>query len=286
MAIEFALWPACVKTHGFRDQLQAAASAGCDTLPIGRLTYRHLREVDGHAAADIRRMADDMGVRLGHYDGFARWAPYDFADGTPVGACEVFADSVDECLAMCDALGLPAICATGVYDPSVAELPRLVDAFGRFCERAASHGVQVDLECIPMWAVPDLATAWAIVGGAACDNGAILLDSWHFFRGAPDLPLLRELPAGSIRTVQLADAGPLPAGRELLEDCLRFRRLPDEGELPLGEFIRILAEKGGVTSIGPEIFSDRLDDLDAIAAAGQAVRSSREALAAAGFATD
>lgn len=275
--MELTLWPACVKVHGFREQLHAAAGAGYDALAIGRLTYRSLLDA-GCSAAGIRRMADDHGIRLGHYDGFARWAPYPFAESTPPAASEVFADSVDQCLEMCEQLELDAICATGVYDPATAELPRLVDAFGNFCDRAARCGVQVDLECIPMWGVPDLATAWALVNGAACNNAAVLLDSWHFFRGSADLQLLRALPSGSIRTVQLADAGALPPGRSLLEDCLGFRRLPGDGEFPLREFLEILFEKGGVRSIGPEIFSHQLDALGANEAAARCAHSTRALL--------
>jgi sugar phosphate isomerase/epimerase len=222
-------------------------------------------------------------VALGHYDGFANWAPYPFAPSTPEAARAVFADSADECLRVCTELELPAICATGVFDPDAVELSRLVDAFGVFCERAAALGIQVDLECSPMWGVPDLGAAWNIVGGAACSNSAILLDSWHFFRGNPDFELLRALPAGSIRTVQLADASLQLRGADLLEDCLRFRRAPGEGEFDLTRLLQILADKGGVTSVGAEVFSDELDAMPASAAAQRVAQATSTLLADAGF---
>lgn len=279
--MDFALWPACVKSHGFADQLAAAAAGGFNVLPIGPLTYRQLR-AQGLQPRDLLTMAADHGVALGHFDGFANWTPLPFAQSTPTAAREVFSLSADECLRCCEDLALPAICATGVFDPTTAELPQLVDAFAAFCERAAALGIQVDLECIPMWGIPDLAAAWRIVDGAGCGNAAILLDSWHFFRGDPDLALLRALPAGSIRTVQLADAALQPRGADLLEDCLRFRQAPGEGELPLTEFVRILSEKGGVTSIGPEVFADELDLMSARDAAQRVAQASRQVLSAAG----
>jgi len=284
MPLEYALWPACVKAHGFTEQLAAASAAGFDRLPIGPLTYRELLR-QGHSARDIVRMAEDHGLALGHFDGFANWTPYPYAPSTPEAARAVFADSADECLRSCDELGLPAICATGVFDPSLAELPVLVDAFGAFCERAAAGGIRVDLEFIPMWGIPDLEAAWNIVGGAACGNAGILLDSWHFFRGNPDFELLRSLPSGSIRTVQLADAALQYRGADLFEDCLRFRMVPGEGELDLVRLLQVLADIGGVASVGAEIFSDELDRLPADTAALRVAQASAALLDEAGFST-
>ncbi|MFU8762946.1 MAG: sugar phosphate isomerase/epimerase family protein [Haliea sp.] len=272
--MDLALWPACVKTHSFAEQLHAAALGGFDVLPIGPLTYRQLRD-QRWLPRDIVAAAADHGVRLGHFDGFAQWSPLPFAASTPAAVRDVFSMSADECLRCCEELSLPAICATGVFDPATAPLSQLVDAFAAFCERAAALEIQVDLECIPMWGVPDLVSAWRIVEASGAGNAAVLLDSWHFFRGNADLSLLRAMPQGSIRTVQLADAAMQPRTADLLEDCLRFRKVPGEGELPLSEFIAILAEKGGITSIGPEVFADELDTMSAEAAALRVSQASR-----------
>jgi len=267
-AAHFTLWPACVKTHGFAEQLAAAQAGGFDRLPIGLLTYWALRD-EGLSPADIRAMADDHGVSLGHYDGFTAWAPYALPAETPDAARAVFDASADDCLRICDELGLPSIGCTGVYDPAQAETSRLVDAFAAFAQRAGEHGVQVDLEFIPMWAIPDLASAWEIVSGAGSDNAAVMVDSWHFFRGSADLDLLERMPAGSIRTVQLADAPVHPDGTDLFTECLTRRQVPGEGHLPLTRFIDILSRKGGVMDIGPEVFADELDELPAVVAAGR-----------------
>ena len=280
--MNFTLWPACVKSHSFVDQLAAAAAGGFNALPIGPLTYRQLRD-QGLLPGDLLTMASDHGVALGHYDGFANWNSLPFAPSTPTAVRALFSVSADDCLRCCEELSLPAICATGVFDPACADFSHLVDAFAAFCERAAALEIQVDLECIPMWGVPDLASAWSIVEAAGSGNAAILLDSWHFFRGNPDLALLRTLPAGSIRTVQLADAALQARSDDLLEDCLRYRQAPGEGELPLTEFVAILAEKGGVTSIGPEVFADELDLMSAHAAARRVSQASKELLLTEGF---
>lgn len=257
------LWPACVKSHRFEAQVAATAAAGFDCLAITETTYRDL-QASGMRAADVRAMASDHGVRLGHYDAFFGWTPS--------------YSGVDACLEMCSDLGLTAICAFGLFGAGEVETAALVDAFARLCERAAEIDISVELEFMPMWGIPTLAMAWDIVSGAGCSNGSLLLDTWHFGRGGCDLELLRALPAGSIRTVQIADADPSRAGMALIEECVRFRALPGEGALPLREIVQILAGKGGVTDIGPEIFSDFMDSLDAATAARLAGESTARLL--------
>lgn len=282
MAVDYSLWPACVKTHSFAEQLRAATAGGFDSLPIGPLTYRSLRD-GGQSAAEIAAMAADHGIRLGHYDGFTDWAPVRCAPDLPAAARAVFEVSSDECLEICHELGLKAVCATAGFTAGTVELPALIDGFAAFCERAQAAGVHVDLEFIPMWGIPTLSVAWDIVRGAGASNSGVLLDTWHFFRGCPDVELLRAMPAGSITTVQVADA--LGAGRhgDLFEECIRFRQLPGEGDLALIEVLTILLDKGGVRSIGPEVFSDHLDRLDAIEAARRVAAATGAVLAEAGW---
>lgn len=275
--MQIALWPACVKTHSFQQQVAAASAAGFDNLAVSPPVYRALRDA-GHSAAELRAIGADHGIRLSHYDGFSDWAPLRFSPSLPEGARAIFDFSAQQCLDICGELGLDKICAVGAFNAGEVELDALVDGFARFCEKAAPLGIQVDLEFLPMWAIADLATAWDIVRRAGCANGAILLDTWHFMRGNPDMTLLRSLPAGAIRTVQIADAGPRPQGVDLFEDTLRFRRLPGEGEFPLREILTLLRDKGGVTNIGPEIYADRMDALDANTAAQLAASSTRQLL--------
>ncbi len=281
-SLEFTLWPACVKTHAFEDQVRAASSAGFDALPIGPLTYRELRE-RGYSPGKILDLTRNEGIALGHFDGFGAWAPLRYDHQLPEAARAVFDVSVDECLKICGELELKAICATAAFAPGKVPVSAMIDSFGEFCLRAAGAGLRVDLESIPMWGIPDLATAWTIVRESGANNAGVLLDIWHFSRGNPDMSLLREMPPGSIATVQLADATSATRGADLFEDCMRFRRLPGKGELAVVEILEILRDKGGVTSIGPEIFADELDRLDAEEAAQRCASASKDVLARAGW---
>lgn len=270
-----ALWPACVKSHPFEAQVAAAAAAGFDCLAITETTYRNL-QAKGMRAADVRAMVADHGIRLGHYDAFFGWVPLHSDSASAARA--FFESSVGNCLEMCADLGLTAICALGLFGAGEIETSALVDGFARFCERASAIGVSVELEFTPMWGISTLAQAWDIVRRARSSNGSLVLDTWHFGRGGCDMALLRALPAGSIRTVQIADADPSRAGMDLIEECVRFRVLPGEGSLPLQEILQILVEKGGVTCIGPEVYSDFMDTLDAATAARMAGESTARLL--------
>ncbi|WP_185267077.1 sugar phosphate isomerase/epimerase family protein [Halopseudomonas xiamenensis] len=280
--MDFSLWPACVRQHGFEDQLRAAQAGGFNCLPIGLLTYRQL-EAQGMGAADIRALAGDYGIRLSHYDGFAGWLPEPFAAELPEAARQVLGASAAECLEICQALGLSAICATGVFDRERYDTEQLATRWADFSRRAGQLGIRAELEFIPMFSIPSLTMAWDIVRGSLADGASVFFDTWHFLRGEPDLDLLRQLPAGSIRTVQVADGHARLHGANLFEDCLQHRLIPGQGELPLVEILTILQAKGGVENIGPEIFSSRLDTLSAIEAADICASETRRVLDQSGW---
>lgn len=274
------LWPACVRTADFRSQLTAAQSAGYTHLPIGLATYKGLL-AEGHSAADIRQLYKDHGVEIGHYDGFSAWAPVRFNDDLPDEAKIVFDASGEECLEICDQLGIDTICATGTFNPDQFPETQLNEGFLAFCEQAASAGVQVDLEFLPMWGVKDLATAKAIIGPTPIANAGLMIDTWHFFRSGSTLSELAELPSGMVRTIQLADATEALQADNLFEDCLLYRRPSGEGELDIDGWLAALAHQP-VNNIGPEIFSLELDQMPADDAAKRCLDATRASLLKAG----
>src|SRR4051812_25746393 len=113
--------------------------------------------------------------------------------------------SVDEALRMAEALQVVSITAIG---QATSDLPpeEVAAAFGTLCDRAGGLGAQVHLEFIPMTTIPDLAAAWQIVRTADRENGGILFDTWHFFRGDPDFAVLDRVPGERIFAVQIDDA--------------------------------------------------------------------------------
>lgn len=64
-----------------------------------------------------------------------------------------------------------------------------------------------------------------------------------------------------------------------MEDLLHHRLPPGDGDFPLAELMRVLAQIGGLTSVGIELFSDAFDALPAEQAGQRAGASLRALLA-------
>ena len=277
---EFTLWPACVQVHPFEEQVKAARQAGFDSLAISPVLYRSLKAA-GWSDQRIREYPRDHGIRLSAYDGFSDWAPLRYGARLPDAAKAIFDVSQDDCLAICEALELRSICATAAFETGEVSIDAMRDGFGAFAARAGAIDVRVDLEFLPMWAIPDLNTAWDVLGGCKQVNAGILLDTWHFMRGNPDMTLLRSLPAGVIQCVQLADASATPRSADLFEDTLLYRQFPGEGELPLVDILQALMEHQMPVSIGPEIYSLEANGMSANEAAERAAGGSQSVIDAA-----
>lgn len=266
--VEYSLWPACVRTQPFLQQLKAASNAGYTHLPAGGVTIKQL--LNQYTPAALKQMLAEHNVQFGHYDGFTDWAPIRYSSDLPLEAQAVFDFSADQVLRFCEELGISAICATAGFSQAAAQngplnLNCLADHFAQFCEKASRCGVRVDLEFIPFWGIPDIATAWDIVKLSEAKNAGILLDTWHFLRGNADFATLESLPNNAITTVQLADSPAFTGERsltQLLEECLQFRLPPGQGQLPLLRVLQIVKSQTNVCSLGPEIFSNVLDQQD------------------------
>ena len=100
------------------------------------------------------------------------------------------------------------------------------------------------LEFTPVPPIGSLATAWEIVRDADRPNGGILFDTWHFFRGQPDLELLATIPGDRIFSVQFSD-GAAEIRESLVKDTYRHRMLPGEGVFDLAGVIDTLTATAG-----------------------------------------
>lgn len=252
------LWSASLPPAGLAERVQAAAAAGFRGISVTPLDADQDRtgEVSPAAsrrlrAGDAARWAADQGVALATLDSVIEWYPHE-----PPKRSIGDSHDVDAVLLACDRLGVGSLSALAPY-PTTAQLDDLAEAFAGLCERAAGHGLLVHLEFTPFPPVPDLATAWEVVRRAGRHNGGILLDTWHFFRGVPDLELLTHIPGDRIMAVQLSD-GALAFEESLIKDTFRHRRLPGEGTFDLPAVVSVLEAIGGLNRVGPEVLSEEL----------------------------
>ena len=94
-----------------------------------------------------------------------------------------------------------------------------------------------------------------ILRDSGATNGGFVFDCTHFTRGGTSLATLKSIPGRLIHCVQVCDGYlALPDGVTLELEC--FQRLwPGEGDFAITAMLDTLNETGGLTQVGPEVFS-------------------------------
>ncbi len=280
MTPELVFWPGSRYGEGFDALLDAAAAAGFAAMAVSTLMLEQLLSA-GRTATSVLRDASTAGLTLSQLDGMSSWAPVWYGDDVSPALRERFDCPAARCLELATEFQLEAVVAVGVFDRGELGRDVLVDAFGAFCDAAVHSGQRVDLEPIPYWGVPDLATAWDIVAGAGRSNGGILVDTWHLQKGSrdleSDLELLAGIPAACLTNVQLADAA-VAAEADTLRAEGQLRRFPGDGELALERIVSIIAGKGGLRWIGAELAGTHIDGLPIREAARRCAESTKDTL--------
>jgi sugar phosphate isomerase/epimerase len=178
---------------------------------------------------------------------------------------------------------ISSILACAAFEADTVATELVIEGFADLYREAHDLGIRVDLEPMPFLGVPDLRAALSILDAAGAVDAGIVLDTWHFNRGNPDLALVRSLPPGKITTVQISDALRRQRAPTMMEDTLRYRLFAGEGELSITPVLEVLGEKGGLARVGAEVFSDFAATLTPREAGRRSARSVRSALALAGF---
>ena len=125
------------------------------------------------------------------------------------------------------------------YDP---DRSRLTDRFNALCQLARPYAMNVVMEFFPWAEIKNLAEVTAFVEASGEPNGAILIDSLHFFRSGGKLDELSNVEPTRIPFVHFCDApAAIPASREAIIAQAREERLPPgEGGLDLTGFLQHL----------------------------------------------
>ncbi len=251
------LWSGTVRTASLVERVAAASATGYGALSLSPHDYRTARAA-GLSDADIRSRVADAGLRVNCYDPYTRWLPrWDPPVHLPPEVRAFLGTEEADFFRAAEAIGVSSMT---VFEPFGVRWPPeiLAASLAAVCERARSSGLRVNVEFIPFLGIPDLATAWQAVSMSGASNAGIVLDTWHYFRGAPDHDLLASIPGGRIGAVQVSDAA-LAAAESLEIDCLHHRRPAGDGAFPLEEVLTVLQHTGGLNDVGPEIFSDAFD---------------------------
>ena len=116
----------------------------------------------------------------------------------------------------------------------------VADRFGALCDRAATAGVSVVLEFLPIFGIRNLGDALGVVQAVARPNAGVLVDTLHLARsgGSPDD--LARMPRGLLPYIQVADAPASLADGSfggLVDEALHGRLLLGDGGLPLRDVL-------------------------------------------------
>jgi sugar phosphate isomerase/epimerase len=263
------------------ERLSAAAGAGFSAVSLWGRDYAAAR-AEGLSDADLRSMLADHGLVVAEIDPAWWWLPGAAEVHIPAALDEqeVFRFGERDLFAMADVLGARSVNAVDVFG-GTWDLDGATEAFAGLCDRADEHGLLVHLEWLPWSKIPDLATAVDIVRQADRPNGGLNVDAWHLVRSGTGLDDLRRVDGDLILGIQLCD-GPLEPEPDLVEATLHRRDLPGEGAFDLTGLVRALQATGTQAPVGVEVFSDRLHEYPADAAAQAAARAARQIMELAG----
>jgi sugar phosphate isomerase/epimerase len=261
-AMDFVFWPACVRLRPFSEHVEAAVAGGFTSLVLSTDTIDEAAQL-GISLPEMKRIAEDAGVPIRHYDSLTAWAPIRLPSWAPARMRARFDVSLARALDICDVLGVTNIVAVAAFPRNSVDQERLIEGFADLCDLVAKAGIRVELEFMPILGVPDLATAWDIVRGATRNNSGLMLDTWHFVKSGSSIELLRSIPGEYLRSIQLSDGYADLRGKDLFEDMIRWREFPGEGELPVLDLFKIASSVGKLRHVGPEVFSKRADSMAA-----------------------
>jgi sugar phosphate isomerase/epimerase len=134
--------------------------------------------------------------------------------------------------------------------------------FRRICDEAASQGVIVGIEFIPVVAAfADITTTLGFVERSERRNAGLIVDTYHHFMGGGDWAQVEQLPGERVVMVQVSDAAVPPVSPDYVTDTTHYRQPPGEGGLPLERFIRTLDRIGSSAPWSVEVLSDQLSAL-------------------------
>jgi sugar phosphate isomerase/epimerase len=283
-AADFVFWPACVRLRPFREHVEAAVAGGFTSLVVSTDTIDEAIQ-SGLSLAEMKRIAEDAGVPIRHYDSLTAWAPIRLPSWAPERMRARFDVPMTRALDICDALRVTNIVAVAAFPRDTLDQGQLIEGFADLCDRVEKAGIRVELEFMPILGVPDLVTAWDIVRGSARRNSGLMLDTWHFVKSGSSIELLRSIPGEYLESIQLSDGYAKLRGKELFEDMIQWREFPGDGELPVLDLFRIASSIGKLRHVGPEVFSKRADGMAAREAGVRSGAAMRALLAQAGEGT-
>jgi len=228
------------------DKLEAASLVGFDGVEV---MEADLLGFDG-SPADVRRMAEDLGIAIDLYQPFR-----DF-EAMPEPQRRRNLDRAERKFDVMQELGAELVLVCSNTQPATLDDDaRAAADLADMAERAHKRGMRVGYEALS-WGrhVRLWGHAWRIVQQADHPALGLIVDSFHTLALKDDPAGIAEIPGERIFFVQLADAPVL--SMDILSWSRHYRSFPFEGDLPINAFVRAVLASGYQGPLSLEVFND------------------------------
>jgi len=245
------------------EKLSAAARAGFDGVEL----FEDDLIASPWSPAQIRRRADDLGLRIDLYQ------PFRDAEALPDEHFARVLRRAAHKFDVMEALGASTMLICSSVSPVAIDDDDLAAAQLReLAEHARARGLRIAYEALA-WGrhVSDYRHAWRIA--AAADHPALgtCIDSFHILSRGHDPQAIREIPGDRIFFLQLADAPELVM--DVLQWSRHYRCFPGQGGFDLTTFVGHVLAAGYTGPLSLEVFNDVFRQADADRTAVDAMRS-------------
>lgn len=226
------------------DKLEAAAAVGFDGVEV---MEGDLLSFDG-SAADVRRIADDLGLTIDLYQ--------PFRDFEAMPDLRRALDRAERKFDVMQALGtdLVLVCSN-TLPAAIDDDARAAADLRAMAERASARGRRIGFEALS-WGrhIRTWGHAWRIVQAADHPALGLIVDSFHTLALGDDPAGIATVPGDRLFFVQLADAPRLQM--DVLSWSRHFRSFPGQGNLPVDGFVRAVLASGYAGPLSLEVFND------------------------------
>jgi 2-keto-myo-inositol isomerase len=257
----------CLNTSTIREQklgliqeIETAAEAGYDGIEVWIPTMQTFME-GGGKLADVKKLSEDLGIKIENAIGFAPWIVDD--DATRAKAFEQAKREMDTLAQIgCPRLAAPPAGAT--QEPGL-DLLAAADRYAQLLELGETMGVIPQLE---VWGFSANLHRLGQTTYVAMESGhpkaRILPDIYHLYKGGTDFTALKMLSGESIEIFHMNDY-PADPPRETMTD--KDRVFPGDGVAPLDEILQTLAASGTPKVLSLELFNPEYWKMEASVAA-------------------
>ena len=257
----------CLNTSTIREQklglikeIETAAEAGYDGIEVWIPTMQTFTE-GGGKLADVKKLSEDLGIKIENAIGFAPWIVDD--EATRAKAFEQARREMD----MLAQIGCPRLAAppAGATQEPGLDLLAAADRYAQLLELGEEMGVIPQLEVWGFSAnLHRLGQATYVAMESGHPKARILPDVYHLYKGGTDFTALKMLSGETIEIFHMNDY-PADPSRETIAD--KDRVFPGDGVAPLDQILQTLAASGTPKILSLELFNPEYWKMEASVAA-------------------